>query len=145
MTAEPLDAGRDALIALQGQLITLLAAQNAALAARAARLERAASRSSENSSLPPSLDNQPGAGPRRRPEAREARAKDGSALSRPPGTGTPSGLHLNRRQTRHQRLHRPVRRAHRKRLDAANSRRRLNSARKPSHGATQANATHKQA
>jgi hypothetical protein len=60
VTAKPLDAARDALIALQGQLIGLLAAQNAALAAwvaeveaanaelagRVARLERAASRNS---------------------------------------------------------------------------------------------------
>ena len=65
MTARPLDAAQDALIALQGQLIALLAAQNAALAARVGeleaanaelsarmdRLERAASRNSGNSSL----------------------------------------------------------------------------------------------
>lgn len=45
----------------------MLAAQNAALAERAgeleerlARMERAASRNSGNSSLPPSLDDQPG-------------------------------------------------------------------------------------
>ena len=50
MTARPLDAARDALIALQGQLIAMLAVQNAALAGRVreleeqlARLERAAS------------------------------------------------------------------------------------------------------
>jgi transposase len=74
VTARPVDTARDALIALQGQAITLLAAQNAALAARAAgletasaelsarveRMERAASRNSGNSSLPPSLDDQPG-------------------------------------------------------------------------------------
>jgi hypothetical protein len=35
VTANPLDAARDALIALQGQLIAVLAAQNAALAAQA--------------------------------------------------------------------------------------------------------------
>ena len=77
MTATPLDAARDALIALQQQLIAMLAAQNAALAARVAeleaanaelsvrvaRLERAASRNSGNSSLPPSLDDQPGRTP----------------------------------------------------------------------------------
>ena len=70
MTARPLDAARDALIALQGQLIAMLAVQNAALAGRAgeleerlARLERAASRNSGNSSLPPSLDDQPGRTP----------------------------------------------------------------------------------
>ena len=70
MTATPLDAARDALIALQGQLITLLAAQNAALAERVAeleerlaRLQRAASRNSGNSSFPPSMDDQPGRTP----------------------------------------------------------------------------------
>jgi transposase len=70
VTARPLDAARDALIALQGQLIAMLAAQNAALADRVgdlaerlARLERAASRNSGNSSLPPSLDDQPGRTP----------------------------------------------------------------------------------
>jgi hypothetical protein len=70
VTARPLDAARDALIALQGQLIAMLAVQNAALAGRVgeleerlARLERAASRNSGNSSLPPSLDDQPGRTP----------------------------------------------------------------------------------
>jgi transposase len=77
VTARLLDGSRDALIVLQGQLIAMLAAQNATLAERAgeleerlARLERAASRNSGNSSLPPSLDDQPGrtppaGGPRR--------------------------------------------------------------------------------
>ena len=57
MTARPQDTARDALIALQGQLIAVLAAHNAALAARVgeleavnaeltARVERAASRNS---------------------------------------------------------------------------------------------------
>ena len=41
MTATPLDAARDALAGLQGQLVTLLAAHNAALAARVAELEAA--------------------------------------------------------------------------------------------------------
>jgi hypothetical protein len=66
----PLDGARDALIALQGQLIAMLAAQNAALTTRVAeleerlaRLERAASRNSGNSSLPPSMDDQPGRTP----------------------------------------------------------------------------------
>lgn len=86
MTAKPLDAARDALIALQGQLIGILAEQNAQLAARVAdleerlaRLERAASRNSGNSSLPPSLDDQPG----RTPPARPAAAR--------PGKGTQAG------------------------------------------------------
>ena len=71
MTPRPLDA----LIALQGQLIALLAARNAALEVRVgeleerlARLERAASRNSGNSSLPLSLDDQPGRTPPARPE-----------------------------------------------------------------------------
>jgi transposase len=86
VTARPLDAARDALIALQGQLVAALAAQNAALASRVAeleaanadlaarveRLERAASRNSGNSSLPPSMDDQPGRTP---PPARPNRAK----------------------------------------------------------------------
>ncbi len=41
MTTRPLDAARDALIALQGQLIAVLAAQNAALATRVGELEAA--------------------------------------------------------------------------------------------------------
>ena len=85
MTARPLDAARDALIALQGQLIAMLAVQNAALAGRVgeleerlARLERAASRNSGNSSLPPSLDDQPGRTP---PAAEAAAGKAGQAES----------------------------------------------------------------
>jgi len=38
VTARPLDAARDALIALQGQLIAMLAVQNAALAGRVGEL-----------------------------------------------------------------------------------------------------------
>ncbi len=103
MTAKPLDAARDALIALQGQLIGLLAAQNAALAARVAeveaanaelagrvaRLERATSRNSGNSSLPPSLDDQPGRTPP------PAGGKRGKGKGRNPGKqpGSP-GSHL---------------------------------------------------
>jgi hypothetical protein len=103
VTARPLDAAQDALIALQGQLIALLAAQNAALAARVGeleaangelsarmdRLERAASRNSGNSSLPPSLDDQPGRTPP------PARPKRGKGKGRNPGKqpGAP-GSHL---------------------------------------------------
>jgi transposase len=86
VTSRPLDAARDALIVLQGQFIALLAAQNAVLAARAgeleaanaelsarvARLERAASRNSGNSSMPPSADDLPG---RIAPESRPGREK----------------------------------------------------------------------
>ncbi len=39
MTSRPLDAARDALIAVQGQLIALLAARNAALEERVGELE----------------------------------------------------------------------------------------------------------
>jgi hypothetical protein len=39
VTARPLDTARDALIALQGQLIAMLAVQNAALAERVGELE----------------------------------------------------------------------------------------------------------
>jgi len=81
VTARPLDAARDALIAVQGQLIAMLAAQNVAMAERVAeleerlaRLERAASRNSGNSSLPPSLDDQPGRTP---PPGKPQRGKRG--------------------------------------------------------------------
>jgi transposase len=96
VNAGPLDAARDALIALQGQLIAMLAAQNAALAERVAeleerlaRLERAASRNSGNSSLPPSLDDQPGRTP---PPGKPQRGRQGK---RNPGKqpGAP-GSHL---------------------------------------------------
>jgi hypothetical protein len=96
VTARPLDTARDALIVLQGQLITMLAAQNAALAQRVAeleerlaRLERAASRNSGNSSLPPSMDDQPG----RTPPA--GKPQRGSRGKRNPGKqpGSP-GSHL---------------------------------------------------
>jgi hypothetical protein len=63
----PLDAARDGLIAVQAQLIEVLAARNAGLEARIgemeerlARLERAVSRNSVNSSMPPSADDLPG-------------------------------------------------------------------------------------
>ena len=81
MTARPLDAARDALIAVQGQLISMLAARNVAMAERIAeledrlaRLERAASRNSGNSSLPPSMDDQPGRTP---PPGKPQRGKRG--------------------------------------------------------------------
>ncbi len=102
MTARPLDAARDALVALQHQLVAMLAAQNAALAARVAeleaanaelservaRLERAASRNSGNSSLPPSLDDQPGRTP---PPGKPKRGKGKRNPGKQPGT---PGSHL---------------------------------------------------
>jgi Family of unknown function (DUF6444) len=70
VTARPLDAARDALSTLHGQPIALLAARvaeleaaNAVLAEGMARLERAASRNSGNSSMPPSADDLPGRTP----------------------------------------------------------------------------------
>jgi transposase len=68
-------------MAVQGQLIALPAAQNVAMAGRVAelenwlaRLERAASRNSGNSSLPPSMDDQPGRTP---PPGKAVRGKRG--------------------------------------------------------------------
>jgi hypothetical protein len=75
----PLDAVRDAVITVQARLIEMLAVENARLAgqvadlaARAERLERLASRNSENSSFPPSMDDQPGRTP---PPARPKRGR----------------------------------------------------------------------
>ena len=73
----PLDAARDAVIAVQARLIEALAAENtrlagqvAGLAARVEQLERLASRNSGNSSMPPSADDLPGrTPPRRKPPA----------------------------------------------------------------------------
>jgi transposase len=95
VTVTPLGAARDALITLQGQPIALLAAQNAALAARVAgletanaelagrvaRLERAASRNSGNSSMPPSIDDLPG----KKPPERKPRRGDGRRPGKQPG------------------------------------------------------------
>jgi transposase len=91
----PLDAARDAVIALQAQVIGLLAAENARLAgqvadlaARVERLERLASRNSGNSSMPPSADDLPGRTP-------PARKQAGGGGKRKPGKqpGAP-GSHL---------------------------------------------------
>ena len=72
----PLDAARDAVIAVQARVVELLAAENARLAgqvadlaARVERLERLASRNSGNSSMPPSVDDLPGRTPPRRKPA----------------------------------------------------------------------------
>jgi len=96
VTARPLDAARDGLIALQGQLIAMLVAQNAELAGRVgeleerpARLERATFRNSGNCPLPPSMDDQPGRVP---PPGKPQRGRRGK---RNPGKqpGAP-GWHL---------------------------------------------------
>jgi len=93
VTARPLDAARDALIALQGQLIALLAARNAALEGRVAeleerlaRLERAATRNSGNSSLPPSLDDQPGRAPPAGPERGQGKRRNPGKQPGAPGS-----------------------------------------------------------
>jgi len=90
----PLDAARDAVIAMQAQAIGLLAAENARLAgqvadlaARVERLERLASRNSGNSSMPPSSDDLPGRTPPRRKPAQGGKRKPG----KPPGA---PGSHL---------------------------------------------------
>jgi transposase len=92
----PLDAARDGLIALQAQLILMQAARNAdleqrnaGLEARAgemeeqlARLARAVSRNSGNSSMPPSADDLPG---RTAPKPRQARGGGKKRPGKQPG------------------------------------------------------------
>src|SRR6266581_3407650 len=95
----PLDAARDGLIAVQGQLIAVLAAQNAALAGRAAqpeaanaglaerlaRLERALSRNPGSSSVPHPADDLPGKTPppQRRQPRREGKKRPGKQPGAP--------------------------------------------------------------
>jgi hypothetical protein len=93
VTSGALDAARDALITLQGQLIAVLAARNAALEERTgeleerlARLERAASRNSGNSSLPPSLDDQPGRIPPARPQPGQGNRRNPGKQPQAPGS-----------------------------------------------------------
>jgi hypothetical protein len=85
----PLDAARDGLIAVQAQLIEVLATRNAGLEARVgemeerlARLERAVSRNSGNSSMPPSADDLPG---RTAPGPRQARGGGKKRPGKQPG------------------------------------------------------------
>lgn len=84
MTGTPLDDARDALIAVQGRLIVVLAARNTELEAqvsgleeRLARLERAVSRDSGNSSMPPSADDLPGRAPPRQRGREGSRRRQG--------------------------------------------------------------------
>lgn len=84
----PLDAARDAVIAVQARVIEVLAGQAADLAARVERLERAASRNSGNSSMPPSVDDLPGRTP---PAAKPGRSRSGR---RPGGQPGAPGSHL---------------------------------------------------
>ena len=76
MTVKPLDGARDALIAFQGQVTAISAAQDAVLATRVAELEERLARldrtASRNSGFPPSMDDQPGRTP---PPARPERGK----------------------------------------------------------------------
>jgi transposase len=84
----PLDAARDAVIAVQSRVIDVLAGQVAELAARVERLERLASRNSGNSSMPPSADDLPGHAP---PPARPQRGGGGRRPGKQPGA---PGSHL---------------------------------------------------
>jgi transposase len=91
----PLDAAKDALIALQGQLTAVLAARNAELEARLtdleerlARLERTVSRNSGNSGMPPSADDLPGKTP---PEPKPKRGGGKRGQGKQPGA---PGAHL---------------------------------------------------
>src|SRR5258708_17756949 len=88
----PLDAARDAVIAVQARVIGGLAAENArlagqvaGLAARVERLERLASRNSGNSSMPPSADDLPGRTPPKRKPPRGGKRKPGKQ-PRAPGS-----------------------------------------------------------
>ena len=98
----PLDAARDGLIAVQAQLIVMLAARNADLEQqnsvlearvgemeeRLVRLERAVSRNSGNSSMPPSSDDLPG---KTVPEPRRSRGGGKKRPGKQPGA---PGAHL---------------------------------------------------
>jgi hypothetical protein len=86
----PLDAARDAVIAVQARVIGVLAGENARLAgqvadlaARVGRLERLASRNSGNSSMPPSADDLPGRTPPRRKPAGGRKRKPGKQPGAP--------------------------------------------------------------
>jgi transposase len=90
MARMPLDAARDAVIAVQARIIEALAAENARLAgqvadlaARVERLERLASRNSGNSSMPPSADDLPGRTPPRRGPGGGGKRKPGKQPGAP--------------------------------------------------------------
>ena len=91
MTARPPDPARDALIALQAQVIVVLAERNSALEARVgemedrlARLERAMSRNSGNSSMPPSADDLPGkTAPAPKPKRGDGKKRQGKQRGAP--------------------------------------------------------------
>jgi transposase len=79
---------RDALIAEQAQLIAVLEARVAGLEERLAAAERAASRDSGNSSMPPSADDLPGRGmPRKQRRAAERAGKKRNRGKQPGAPG----------------------------------------------------------
>jgi hypothetical protein len=103
----PLDGARDALIALQGQLIAMLAAQNAALTTRVAeleerlaRLERAASRNSGRD-IEDAAQSYPGAiwpgqiAPSRKRQRQNVGPHEGHPIVRPPGTAESGFRQIN--------------------------------------------------
>jgi transposase len=83
-------AARDAVIAAQGRANAALAgrvakleAADAQLLARVERLERLVSRNSGNSSFPPSMDDQPGRTPPRKPRRARGKRKPGGQPGSP--------------------------------------------------------------
>ena len=95
MTAVPPDDDLAVLAEVQGVLIEVLESRNAALEAlvadlteRLAKVERAVSRNSENSSMPPSADDLPG---RTAPEPRPGRGNGKKKQGKQPGA---PGAHL---------------------------------------------------
>ena len=88
MTAVPADDDLAVLAEVQGVLIEVLEARNGELAGRVAeleeRLERAVSRNSGNSSMPPSADDLPGkTAPRPRPGRGNGKRKQGKQPGAP--------------------------------------------------------------
>ena len=77
---------RDALIKAQAQQIAVLQARVAELEERLAAAERAASRNSGNSSLPPSSDDLPGRGKPRKQRRAEERAEKKRKRGKQPGS-----------------------------------------------------------
>jgi transposase len=88
VTDVPPDDPRDALIEEQAQLIAVLEARVAGLEERLAAAERAASRDSRNSSMPPSADDLPGRGMPRR-QRRAAGRAEGKKRNRGKQPGAP--------------------------------------------------------
>ena len=92
MTAQPLDAARDALIAVLAERNSALEARVSEMEDRVARVERAMSRNSGNFSMAPSGDDQPGKKPPRpKPQGQAGRtALVGSRSRRTTIPGTQS-------------------------------------------------------